>query len=115
MPEVTRSIEIQAPPSAVWRWLSSPEALRQWLSPTLEIDLRVGGAYLHVWRNADGNEMTMRGVYHEVVPPERVVRTEAFAAWNQITQDWKIADLLDGNTVCAACGQECEIKWRVLK
>ena len=45
MPEVTRSIEIQAPPSAVWRWLSSPEALRQWLSPTLEIDLRVGGAY----------------------------------------------------------------------
>jgi uncharacterized protein YndB with AHSA1/START domain len=30
MPEVARSIEIQAPPSAVWRWLSSAEALRRW-------------------------------------------------------------------------------------
>jgi uncharacterized protein YndB with AHSA1/START domain len=45
MPQVTRSIEIQAPPSAVWRWLATQEALRQWISPNLEIDLKVGGAY----------------------------------------------------------------------
>jgi uncharacterized protein YndB with AHSA1/START domain len=45
MPEVVRSIEIQAPPSSVWRWLATEEALRRWLSPSLEIDLRVGGAY----------------------------------------------------------------------
>jgi uncharacterized protein YndB with AHSA1/START domain len=45
MPHVTRSIEIQAPPSAVWRWLATQEALRQWISPNLEIDLRVGGGY----------------------------------------------------------------------
>jgi uncharacterized protein YndB with AHSA1/START domain len=45
MPQVARSIEINAPPSVVWRWLTSQEALRQWISPSLEIDLRVGGAY----------------------------------------------------------------------
>jgi len=45
MPQVVRSIEIQAPPSSVWRWLATEEALRRWLSPSLEIDLRVGGAY----------------------------------------------------------------------
>jgi uncharacterized protein YndB with AHSA1/START domain len=45
MPQVTRSIEINAPPSVVWRWLATQEALRQWISPNLEIDLRVGGAY----------------------------------------------------------------------
>jgi uncharacterized protein YndB with AHSA1/START domain len=45
MPEVVRSIDIQAPPSAVWRWFTTAEALRRWLSPDLEIDLRVGGAY----------------------------------------------------------------------
>ena len=45
MPKVVRSIEISAPPSVVWRWLASPETLRGWLSPNLEIDLSVGGAY----------------------------------------------------------------------
>jgi uncharacterized protein YndB with AHSA1/START domain len=39
MPEVIRSIDIQAPPSAVWRWLASGEALRRWLSSDLDIDL----------------------------------------------------------------------------
>lgn len=45
LPAVIRSIEVHAPPSAVWRWLATPDALRQWLSPNLEIDLSVGGAY----------------------------------------------------------------------
>jgi uncharacterized protein YndB with AHSA1/START domain len=45
MPEVIRSIEIQARPRAVWRWLATQEALRQWISSNLEIDLRVGGTY----------------------------------------------------------------------
>ena len=41
------------------------------------------------------------------------VRAEAFAVWNERTQDWRIAELLDGNTVCTACGRDCEIKWRI--
>jgi uncharacterized protein YndB with AHSA1/START domain len=45
MPEVIRSIDIEAPPSAVWRFMATPQALRRWLSPNLEIDLQVGGAY----------------------------------------------------------------------
>jgi uncharacterized protein YndB with AHSA1/START domain len=45
MQQVTRSIEIKATPRAVWRWLATQEALRRWISPNIEIDLRVGGAY----------------------------------------------------------------------
>jgi uncharacterized protein YndB with AHSA1/START domain len=45
MSQVIRSIEIQAPPSAVWRWLATQEGLRRWISSNIEIDLRVGGAY----------------------------------------------------------------------
>ena len=45
MPKVIRAIEIQAQPSEVWLWLATQEALRRWISPNLEIDLRVGGAY----------------------------------------------------------------------
>jgi uncharacterized protein YndB with AHSA1/START domain len=46
VPEVIRTIEIAAPPSAVWPWLASQESLRQWWgTPDLEIDLTVGGAF----------------------------------------------------------------------
>lgn len=45
MPQVIRSIEIQAPVSKVWRWFAAQEALRRWISPNMQIDLRVGGAY----------------------------------------------------------------------
>jgi hypothetical protein len=29
----------------VWQWLATPEALRRWINPNLEIDLHVGGEY----------------------------------------------------------------------
>ncbi len=45
MQQVIRSIEIQAAPSTVWRYLATQEALRLWISSNIEIDLRVGGAY----------------------------------------------------------------------
>ncbi|MBV8683284.1 MAG: SRPBCC family protein, partial [Caulobacteraceae bacterium] len=34
--KVERSIDIKAPPAAVWRWLASQEALRQWISPNIQ-------------------------------------------------------------------------------
>jgi uncharacterized protein YndB with AHSA1/START domain len=45
MPQVIRTIEIQATPSKVWRHIATQEALRRWISPNLEIDLQVGGQY----------------------------------------------------------------------
>src|SRR5580765_1118627 len=66
-------------PELVRRWLLGPDG---WTMPVCEIDLRVGGSYRHVWRNAKGTEMGMGGVYREIVPPERIVSTEKFdEAW----------------------------------
>ncbi|GID29341.1 SRPBCC family protein [Paractinoplanes brasiliensis] len=70
MPEVTRSIEIPAPPSAVWAWLSTQDGLRRWLSPDLVIDARVGGAYR--MPGGDG-ETWVSGVVLEMVPEGRLV------------------------------------------
>jgi uncharacterized protein YndB with AHSA1/START domain len=47
-----------------------------------DIDLRVGGGYRYVWRNEDGHEMGMGGVYREIVAPERIASAEIF------DQDW---------------------------
>ncbi len=65
-------------PELVRRWLLGPDG---WSMPVCEIDLKPGGAYHWVWRNdAKGIEMSLRGDYREVAPPERIVHTER---WDQ--------------------------------
>jgi uncharacterized protein YndB with AHSA1/START domain len=64
-------------PQHVPHWMLGPEG---WTMPVCEIDLRPGGEWHFVWRREDGTEMSMRGVYREVVPPERLVNTESWGA-----------------------------------
>jgi uncharacterized protein YndB with AHSA1/START domain len=80
MPEVVRSIEVKAPPSAVWRWMATQEALRRWLSPNIEIDLRVGGEYR--LRGPD-EETWISGTVLEVVPEGGLV-----LSWLEEGGDW---------------------------
>jgi uncharacterized protein YndB with AHSA1/START domain len=81
--EISISREFAAPRTLVFDAHTKPEHVSQWLlgpegwtMPVCEIDLRPGGSWHFVWRRDDGTEMEMRGVYHEVVPPERIVNTE---------------------------------------
>jgi len=61
-------------PELVKRWLLGPDG---WSMPVCDIDLRVGGAYRYVWRRDNsGTEMSMGGVFREIVAPERLVATE---------------------------------------
>jgi uncharacterized protein YndB with AHSA1/START domain len=87
--EVVISRAFDAPRALVFDAMSRPEMMKQWFHGppgwTLvicEIDLRVGGKYRWVWRNDDGHDMGMGGVYKEVKRPERIVSTEKFdQAW----------------------------------
>src|SRR6266545_3886290 len=83
--EIAMTRVFDAPRKLVFDAHSKPELLKRWLGvhhgyslAVCEIDLRVGGSYRYVWRAPDGAEMGMRGVYREVVPPERIVATESF-------------------------------------
>ena len=73
-------------PALVQRWMLGPPG---WTMPVCEIDLRVGGAYRYVWRNAHGTDMGMGGIFREIVPPERLVATEAF------DESWYPGEALD--------------------
>ena len=81
MPQVARSIEIHAAPSAVWQWMATPEALRRWLSPNLEIDLQVGGAYRFF---GPDNKTWISGVVLELEPEERLI-----LSWMEEGGDWR--------------------------
>ena len=63
---------------------TKPELLKRWFGPrgwslvVCEVDLRVGGTFRFVLRGPDGTDMGMRGVYREIMSPERSVHMESF-------------------------------------
>jgi uncharacterized protein YndB with AHSA1/START domain len=83
-------------PELVSRWLTGPPG---WEMPECEIDLRVGGSYRYKWRNVNGNEMGMSGVFREIVPPERLVATEKF------DQPWYPGEVLDITVFAESAGK----------
>ncbi len=44
-------------------------------NPVCDIDLRAGGAWRIVMRSPEGVEYPMKGVFREIVEPERLVMT----------------------------------------
>lgn len=75
---VTRTFD--APRSLVWAAFTDPKHLPNWHTgpdgftmPVCEIDLRPGGTWRFVWRNAQGREFTATGTYREIDPPKRIV------------------------------------------
>lgn len=83
--EIAMTRVFDAPRRLVFDAWTKPELLKRWLGvfggwslEVCEIDPKMGGAYRFVWRGPDGSRMGMRGVYREVVPPERLVATESF-------------------------------------
>ena len=86
--EVVLTRSFDAPRRLVFDALNRPELLKRWYGPRdwetvgCEIDLKPGGAFHFVSRRADGKDVAQRGVYREVVPPERLVNTEWWEDWN---------------------------------
>jgi len=79
--EITLTRIYDAPRDLVFRAWTEAEQLARWWGPDefavamAESDPRAGGALLIVMRAQDGTELPMRGVYEEVVAPERIIVT----------------------------------------
>jgi uncharacterized protein YndB with AHSA1/START domain len=69
----------------VWNAWTKPEQIIRWwgpkgfTSPVSKIDLRVGGVYLNCMRSPEGKDFWSKGVFREIVAPERLVMTDSFA------------------------------------
>jgi uncharacterized protein YndB with AHSA1/START domain len=77
-----------APRELVWKaWTESERVMRWWgpkgfTSPVSKINLRVGGEYLNCMRSPEGKDYWSKGVFREIVVPERLVMTDSFADEN---------------------------------
>jgi uncharacterized protein YndB with AHSA1/START domain len=70
-----------APRERVWKAYTNPKQIAQWWGPRIytvivdKMDVRPGGIWRNINRDAEGNEYAFHGVYHEVSRPSRLVYT----------------------------------------
>lgn len=83
-PEIVMTRVFDAPRELVFKIYTDPDLIPRWWGPSVlsttveKLELKPGGAWRFVQRDGAGNEFAFHGVYHEVVPPERVVCTFEF-------------------------------------
>src|SRR3989304_5781598 len=68
----------------VWKVCTDPELLPKWWGPRYlttvvdKMDLKVGGVWRYIQKDAEGNEKAFNVVYTEVEVPERLTYTFEF-------------------------------------
>jgi uncharacterized protein YndB with AHSA1/START domain len=103
---ITVEREFDAPRELVYRAYTEPDLLVQWLGPrayetTIERwDLRDGGTYRYVQRDADGNAFGFHGVVHGDPSPDNVVQTFEFDGYpGHVSLDTLTLEERDGRTI----------------
>ena len=83
--ELVISRVFDAPRELVFKTWTEPEHFVRWwgpkdyTTPFCKIDLRPGGVMHHCMRSPDGRDIWSKGVFREIVVPERLVLTDSFA------------------------------------
>jgi len=79
--ELVTTHTFDAPRELVWKAWTDPTLIPKWWGPSRystvvdKMDVRPGGRWRFVQRDAEGNEYGFHGEYREVVPPRRLVGT----------------------------------------
>jgi uncharacterized protein YndB with AHSA1/START domain len=79
--EILMTRTFDAPRDLVFKTTLDPKLIPQWWGPRYltttvdEMEVRRGGRWRYVQRDPEGHEHAFRGVYHDIVPSDRVVCT----------------------------------------
>lgn len=82
--ELTITREFEAARELVFKVCTDPKLIPQWWGPRYlstqvdKMDVRAGGEWRFINRDAEGKEYAFHGVYHEVLAPERIIDTFEF-------------------------------------
>ena len=82
--EIIITRDFDAPRELVFQAFTDPHLIIEWWGPRHlstevdKIDVRPGGQWRWINRDAQGNVFAFHGVYHEVLAPERIIDTFEF-------------------------------------
>lgn len=78
---------INAPRGMVFKIYTDPKHISEWWGPrdlTTRVEVmepKVGGRWRYIQRDPQGNDFGFNGVYHLVVPGEKIINTFEFEGW----------------------------------
>jgi uncharacterized protein YndB with AHSA1/START domain len=105
VPQVITTRSFDAPRDLVYRALTEPDLLVQWLGPrkytmTIErYDLRDGGTYRYIHADDAGNAYAFHGVFHGDPTPDGMVQTFEFeGSPGNVSMDTLTLEERDGRT-----------------
>ncbi|MGH2515441.1 MAG: SRPBCC family protein [Ktedonobacterales bacterium] len=107
MPQIVSTREFDAPRDLVFRAHTDPDLLVQWLGPrrltiTIErFDVRDGGTWRYIHRDADGAEYGFHGVFHGTPSPDTgIIQTFEFeGAPGHVSLETLTLEERDGKTL----------------
>jgi uncharacterized protein YndB with AHSA1/START domain len=109
VPYIDMTREFDAPRDVLFRAHTDPDLLVQWLGPRRltmiidEYDVRDGGKWRYIHRDADGTEYGFHGVFHGTPSPDRIVQTFEFeGAPGHVSLDALTLEERDGRTFLQA-------------
>jgi len=79
--EILMTRTFDAPRELVFKTTMDPDLIPRWWGPRYltttvdKMDVRAGGSWRFLQRDAEGNVHAFRGVYHDITAPERMVCT----------------------------------------
>jgi uncharacterized protein YndB with AHSA1/START domain len=121
---------MQAPAERIYRAFMDPDALQKWLPPNgfvgkvHDMDARVGGTYRMSFKNmTTGNSHTFGGTFVELIPGERIRKTDKFESPGlpgemDVTVDLKTLSvgtdvrIVQANIPEAIPAEQCYLGWQ---
>lgn len=82
--EIVMERVFAAPRALIFKAYTDPNLIPKWWGPRYltttvdKMEVKVGGVWRFVQRDADGNEYAFHGEYREIVPPDRLAYTFEF-------------------------------------
>ncbi|MDQ6900890.1 MAG: SRPBCC family protein [Candidatus Dormibacteraeota bacterium] len=103
--EVVVTRVFDSPREVVFKTITDPNLIPRWWGPRNQttivdkMDLRPGGVWRFIGRESDGSEYAFHGVYHAIVPPERIVNTFEFEGMpGHVLMETVTLEDIDGKT-----------------
>jgi uncharacterized protein YndB with AHSA1/START domain len=103
--DIITTCVFDAPRDVVFAAMTDPDLIPNWWGPRdLETivdhaDVRPGGSWRYLNRDADGNEYAFKGVYHDIVAPERSIQTFEFEGMpGHVALETMTLEEVDGKT-----------------